>query len=413
MTILSRRRIEVGSPRRAAHLLLGSPERLTWALVAVGILLRIGAYAHGRGYWLDERFMLRNIEGMAPFDLLRPMRDAQLAPPGFVALERLLAARLGSSPYALRLVPLAGGIAAMVVFRSLAMRALTGPAVPIAVGLFALSDDLIYYSAELKPYILDASVAVVALWFGLGAIAGRRSARERPTAVVFGLIAPWLAFASGALLPAVALAWGVSAAGRRDGRDLAWAIGSGALWAASGLGSLFVARSMLLESALIMDRFWGFAFMPIPPSSRDEWAELVRHALNVFAGPGRVATPFGPAASAALGLGLAALGAGLMAHDRRWETLALLLLPGLLHALASSGRLYPFHGRLTLYLAASLLPLIGRGLGAIWRRLPSHPTRVALVAVVFLTPTFEAVWHLAGSYQREFDPHGDLRPAPF
>lgn len=413
MTNLLRRRIDV--PRRwsSAFHFGRTPGGITASFVVVGVVLRLVAYAHGRPYWLDEQSLLANLEGVAPFELLLPMRGGQLAPPGFVAVQRLVAAGLGGSPYALRLVPLVAGIGAMIAFRPLAMRALDGPAVPIAVGLFALSDDLIYYSAELKPYILDVAAAVVALWFGIGAIEGRQSAGERAAALVFGLAAPWLAFASGALLPAVALAWAVSAATRKDLQELARAIGSGTLWAASGLGSLAVAHVMLATNDHVMDRFWAFAFVPIPPSSLGECEELLRHALNIFGGPGRVALPFGPAGSAACGLILAAVGVVLMMRDLRWFTLSLLLMPGFLHALASSAHLYPFHGRMILYLAPSMLLLISRTIGMLWRRASSPSLRVALLVVVFVVPVGEAVRHLVASHQRGFDPHGDLRPDPF
>jgi hypothetical protein len=383
--------------------------------VGLGVVLRLIEYAHGRSYWLDEYSLLGNIEGKSPFDLLAPMGGTQLAPAGFLALERLIAAVLGASPYALRLLPLAAGIGAMFAFRGLAMRVLTGPAVPIAVGAFALSDDLIYYGAELKPYSFDAASAVLAYWFGVGAITGRRSPFERPAALAFGLFAPWLAFASGFLLPVLALAWVGSAAGRKDRRDLCWAIGSGLLWGISGLGSLLVARSLLSTGDFAMQRFWDFAFLPIPPTSRGDWESLLRHLLNAFAGPGRLALPIGPAASASVGLGLALVGSGLLARDRDrgWPMLALLLLPGLLQALASGARLYPFHGRLMLHLAPPMLLLIARSLGGIWGVLPPRRLRVALVAFVFVVPTIEALRLLEAPHRRVMDPHGDLRPDPF
>lgn len=413
MSSLLRRRVDLGPLLRPMIRLLRSPERLALALVVVGVVVRLGVYAQPRIYWLDEASLAANIVGNRPFAAPEKLVGSQLVPPGFLTLERVLASALGGSPDALRLLPLVVGIVALAGFRSLAIRALSGPAVPIAVALFALSDDLVYYSDELKPYIVDAAVGVGALWIGLGLIDDRRGPWDRLVALAFGVIVPWFSFASGFLLPAVSLAWVVSAIRRKDRIDLAWAIGSGALWASSGLGSLVVSRTMLGENDAMMGVFWDFAFLPIPPGSSEQWAALFGHALNAFAGPGRVALPLGSAGSAVLGLCLAVAGVCLLARGGRWGTLAFLLLPGALHALASGARLYPFHGRLILYLSPTLLLLIALALGAIHDRLPSRPSRVVLMAFVLVVPVIEAVTHITAPYSRTFDPHGDLRPDPF
>ncbi|QDV33786.1 hypothetical protein [Tautonia plasticadhaerens] len=413
MSSVLHRRIEFDPLVRWMNRQFQSPGRLTWLIVIAGAIVRLVVYARHRDYWLDEGSLAGNIIGIPPFAPPETLAGAQLAPPGFLAVERSIASILGGSPDALRLFPLVVGIAALVGFRSVAIRALTGPAVPIAVATFALSDDLIYYSDELKPYIVDAAVGVGAIGVGLGVIGDRRRPWGRPVAAASGAIAPWFSFASGFLLPAVSLAWLASAIRRKDRRDLAWALGSGTLWASSGLGSLAVSRRMLGRSDVMLGAFWDFAFLPIPPRSPEEWAQLARHALNVFAGPGRVALPFGPAVSASLSLCLAVAGAVLLAMGGRKAFLALLLLPGAMNVVASGARLYPFHGRLILYLAPSLLLLIAVALGAIYGRLPSRWLRVALLVVVLVVPAFEALTHMSDPYLRAFDPHGDLRPDPF
>ena len=410
---LFRREVDLGRLVRGAAWTVATSGRVAWILVAVGVLLRVGAYAHGRDYWQDEGALQLNIVGKPPFALLDQLQYSQVAPPGFLVLERMVAAVLGGSPYALRLVPLAAGVAALVLFHPLAFRILDGPSAAIAVGLLAFSDDLIYYSTELKPYIVEVAFAVAALRVGLWAASGRRPAREWSAALGFGLVSPWFSFGSAFLLPVVAAVWWVSAAWRGDLRDRSRAVAVALAWGASGLGSLLIARAMLANHAGSMNGFWGFAFLPIPPRSTADAAELLRHALNLFGGPGRVALPFRPAATAAVGLVLAAVGAVLLAVDRRAAALALLLGPIALHSLASSRYYYPFHGRLVLYLAPALLLLIARTIGAIRRRTPTRVLRVAVVVFVFAVPVLEAAGHLADSYSRPFDRHGDLRHDPF
>ncbi len=82
---------------------------------------------------MDEGSLLANIQGRAPFDFSGPLTSDQLAPPGFLAAERIIVMMFGGSPHATRLIPLACGIAALFLFRRLVERLLTRPAAIVAV----------------------------------------------------------------------------------------------------------------------------------------------------------------------------------------------------------------------------------------------------------------------------------------
>ena len=123
-----------------------SAEALTWAAVAVGVFLRLMGYAENRRLYMDERSLLENLVRLAVFDFHTTLTEYQLAPPGFLVLERMLVRLPGERVLAARFFPLVCGVASMFLFRAAARRFLLPHAVPIAVGLFALSDWLIYYS---------------------------------------------------------------------------------------------------------------------------------------------------------------------------------------------------------------------------------------------------------------------------
>src|SRR5689334_4796436 len=120
--------------------------KLTWAAVGLGCLLRVLEYLLNRSLWLDEAYLALNILHRPWAGLLRPLDNHQGAPIIFLLLEKLASLRLGSSEYALRLLPLLAGIVSMLLFYKLAGKAISGIAVPIALGLFAISPSLIYYS---------------------------------------------------------------------------------------------------------------------------------------------------------------------------------------------------------------------------------------------------------------------------
>ena len=140
-----------------------SSDTWTWLAVTVGVVLRLCDYAEFRPLYMDEKSLLENLVVLPVFDFRTTLTEYQLAPPGFLVLERLMVRLPWNNVLEARLFPLACGIASMILFRSAARRYLTPRAVPIATGLFAMADWLIYYSTELKQYSCDLALTLAAL----------------------------------------------------------------------------------------------------------------------------------------------------------------------------------------------------------------------------------------------------------
>jgi hypothetical protein len=140
-------------------------------IVGLGVLLRVWGYLLNRTYWLDEGTLLSNLTGTAICDFSSHLRGDQLAPFGFLIIERIMVNLLGNSGYATRFVPLVCGIVALWLFKLLAFRRMSPSAALVASALFAFSDDLIDYSSE--PGIAHP------------ALAGRRRDREVPVSWPF------------------------------------------------------------------------------------------------------------------------------------------------------------------------------------------------------------------------------------
>lgn len=151
---------EAAQTRWAALLLL-----LPTALVTLaGVALRVEQYLHGRSLWFDEALLALNVIHRPLQRLLtEPLAYQQGAPPGFLAIQRLVVAQFGSSERMLRLVPMVGGCLTLVVFARLAHRLLSRPAALLATALAAFSPFLVYYAAESKQYSTDVLFTVVIL----------------------------------------------------------------------------------------------------------------------------------------------------------------------------------------------------------------------------------------------------------
>ena len=151
--------------------------------IALGIVCRIAQYAANRSYWTDEASLVLNIRNLTAGQLLGPLRYSQAAPPLFLLIERGLFRIAGGGEMSLRIFPVVGGIAGLVLFAVLARRVLrvdssdtvpstgSGPALSlskgpwdaVAVFLYATADRLIFHNTEVKPYGTDVLVCVLFL----------------------------------------------------------------------------------------------------------------------------------------------------------------------------------------------------------------------------------------------------------
>ncbi len=95
-------------------------ERPELVMIGIGVALRVLVYLTNRVMWLDEMSLKGNIVDKPMLDFSENLTSDQLAPFGFLILQRALSAVLGDGNYALRLVPLASGILGLYLFSRLA-----------------------------------------------------------------------------------------------------------------------------------------------------------------------------------------------------------------------------------------------------------------------------------------------------
>src|SRR5262245_55275335 len=88
-------------------------ERPEAVVFGLGVALRVITYLLNRAMWLDEGMLRRNVVDVPVFDFSEPLKSDQLAPLGFLLVERLLAHLVSSRNYVLRFLPLAAGLAAL------------------------------------------------------------------------------------------------------------------------------------------------------------------------------------------------------------------------------------------------------------------------------------------------------------
>jgi hypothetical protein len=244
---------------------------------------------------------------------------------------------------------------------------------------------LIRYSSELKPYTLDAVMALLIGWYAL-------DLAERPDEV-----RRWLRFGAAGVLgvlvstsavfvcfgAAVFIGWGLVA--RRRLRLLAALAACGAVW----LGTFAAGYLRFYRHAAAgeyMRDFWRAGFLTTATPELPRRMLLAVQETFLPVSDWMVAIGFGvPAVT------LTVVGAVVIYRWRGLGPVALLLLPAITAFCASAAGVYPIAVRLMVFTTPFLIVLLAAGVVEFASWLHQHvPTvRTAVVAAAFLIPSFE------------------------
>jgi len=362
--------------------------KLTWAAVGLGCLLRVVEYLLNRSLWLDEAYLALNILHRPWAGLLRPLDNHQGAPLIFLLLEKLASLRLGSSEYALRLLPLLAGIVSMLLFYKLATRAISGIAIPIALGLFAISPSLIYYSSELKQYSCDVAVAILLYFLAIEGSDGRWKPLKVVAFGLAGAVAIWISHPATFVLAGMGATLSIALIAQKDWAKLLRLSLAFLIWVASLAACYAIALRKLAQDAVLLD-YWKENFMPLPPRSVTDFKWFVDSFFGFFSGT--AALQFAGLAAFVFLVGCISM----YGHNR--QRLFLLLSPVVPTLLASGAHKYPFGGRLALFLVPPAVLLMAEGAAVIRAAAQDYlpAAGVVLVALLFLDPGIYVLHHFA------------------
>ncbi|MBU1701732.1 MAG: hypothetical protein KJ970_14825 [Candidatus Eisenbacteria bacterium] len=325
-----------------------------WGLVFFGILLRILQYIADPSLWLDESMLALNLIHRDFSGLRAPLDYEQAAPLLFLYLERCAVIAWGKGGMALRAVPFISGVAVMPLGLLTIRRLLPKGTWAFGLLLLAVSDPLIDYSCQLKPYALDAAAALLVIYLVLRLIQNKRAPIELLLLGGLGIIGPWLSYPLIFVMPMGFAVLFLAKNTRGDRLRIMGAVGAVLLWISSLLGLFVYLSGWASVSSLqgVWARSGGFA--PFPPSSAEDLLWYARSAYLLFRMPGGLLIPI-----AGLILMIPALIN--LIRTRAWALSVLLLGPLFLALLASGFALYPFSGRLLLFLSPSLIFLLALG----------------------------------------------------
>jgi hypothetical protein len=349
--------------------------RWIFALLALGVTIRLARYLLRFPLWGDEALLAANFLDRDFAGLLRPLDSLQVAPYSFLAIEHTSTLLLGYSEWSLRLFPLVCSLASLFLFHRLARLVFRGDAVVLAVGIFAVSYAGLRYSSEVKPYGVDlfvstALLTLTASWWrqpdqlrwlwGLAAFA--------PLALTLSF--PAVFVAGGTSLTVAYLLWTTKL--RRGW--LPWSIYN--LLIVATFAALYVLTMRTQEQASLggMRDCWDHAFPPITSPGRLLYWLLLAHTGPIFG------QPVGGDHFGSLGTTLLCLAAVVMLWRGRHNWFLLFCgAPFALNLVAAALRRFPYggHMRMAMHLMPLVCLLAGLGAATLLRRLAAQRAAVA------------------------------------
>jgi len=242
-------------------------------LMLLGALLRLRQYLIGRSLWADEAMLALNIVNRDFIGMLRPLDYDQGAPIGFLLVEKTFNVILGKNELALRLFPLIIGLISLWLFYLLLKRitnVASGAGLLAALALFAFNPRLIYYSSEVKQYILDVAVTISLLLLATPVFNTSPRKKDFAWLTLGGMFALWFSHPALFVLAGIGLALVIITLKRRDYSNLRFVIGMGLLWVLEIILLYLLILKNLSQNAY-MREYWQGAFLPMPPWSDPGW----------------------------------------------------------------------------------------------------------------------------------------------
>ena len=334
---------------------------LVAALVLLGSGLRLVPMLQNRNLWIDEAMLGLNLVERSPQQLLKPLDWNQAAPVGFLLTVAATMMSFGTSEWAMRLFPFIGSMLGLIGFAWIAPRMPAPAAATLGIALFAISPHLVDYSAECQQYATDAALAVGIFAAGLSLLQGAGGFRRWAVFAGVGAAAVWFSHPVAFVLGGVGGAIFLDALVKKDRMRILACLGMIACWLTSFALCYFLFVAQLGNNQFLLD-YWAGHFLPLPPKELGDVTWLADHFFGPIGYPGGL----GGTEVKAGGIAAVLLAVGVAGFWReRWPIAVALVVPGVLALFASGVHMYPFAGRLLLFLVPMLLLGVARGAWAV------------------------------------------------
>lgn len=379
-------------------------KKFPWIIICIGILLRLVRYLHNPSLYFDEAGIATDYADRSISDLFTLSPDSiSTYPFSFQILIKLAIQLIGNTEYALRLHALIFGIASLFLFYYAAKKYISPKVVPAALLLFASLNSLVYYSSIVKPYSGDVFFALLIV----SVVAYARSKDfDYPRLFLFaltGMAVIWFSNPSIFVLAGAGTSLIIFSLLRKE-----WAKAAGLATVCLAWVSSFIFYYMVFLNNIMsnigndVDEIIKkeAAFSPFPPHSFGDIKWYIDTFFDTF--------NLVDYADFNQGLVLTGIAALLFLigcihlYSKNREKFFVLVSPVFFTLAAAAMHLYPFKGRLILFLIPFFLLIIAEGIAYLNKRVENSKTIVTIIVIfLFIYPLSWAAYNIKKPASRE------------
>jgi dolichyl-phosphate-mannose-protein mannosyltransferase len=332
-------------------------QRIVYLFICIGIFLAIYQFFYNRSLWLDEAMLSLNIVNNSFFELLEPLNYKQAAPIGFLWVEKFFASIFNNNDWALRIYPLISFFLSIYIIYRLFFKLSSNKYISLlSVGLYSIDSIFLRYATEVKQYQTDVLMFSLILYATLSTKFYKK--RDIFLYTLLTVVSIWFSNIS---ILAIIVA-GLYLLITKVFIDkiynvlivfVGWFISFGVYY-------YYFIYDHPLKAFMI--NYWKEHFLPLNHSGKEVLDFLRIHFQDIY-DKWLLLENFWVAA-----IWISVLGIVYLIFLKNFKLLYFVLFPILLHLTLSAFKLYPFEGRLVLYLMPSLLLILFYGLFAILKK---------------------------------------------
>ena len=321
-------------------------------VMLLGVILSLIQFLYNKSIWLDEAMLSLNIINRNYNQLLQPLDNMQVAPIGFLIIVKFFSLLIPNSEYGLRLLSLlCFWLSIYLFYKVIDLLIKNSKIALLAISLFCLNASLLYYSSEVKQYMVDVFVCLLLYYFFLKEY--KNQLNRCFLLAFFGAVSIFLSNVSIIVLCAIALALVIPQIKKRKVNYTALCIPFISWTAVFAFYYFKFIHNHPNRNGMLV--FWGNSFMPLNIFGIEFWDFCYYKSKMVF--------------SSLLSFGVLGLlpfiffiiGLYKLIKDKDWKVLFLLMFPTLLQAALSAFKMYPFDLRLILFQAGFYIIVISIG----------------------------------------------------
>jgi hypothetical protein len=362
-----------------------------YLIIFIAVFLAIYQFIFNRSLWLDEACLSLNIINKGFVDLTNPLDYNQVAPVGFLFIEKILVLIFGKNEYALRIFSLISFLTSIPFFYLLSYKLTKNKTIAlISTSIFSINYRLLFYSSEVKQYSTDVLITVIFLYLFINLQLNKDKGLF--VYAIFGSIALWFSNVSIVILFVTGVYHFYAEVYKKHNYKCLMFL---LLW---GISFLIYYKLLIYNhpTTEFMKSYWAYSFLPFNIFSSDfyhfiYWANIIIYGSSLGFGP------FWP-----IPLIISSFAIIYTLKHQNYTLLYLCLSPIIVHLLLSGFKLYPFETRFILYIIPLIILIYSIGLCQLFNfvkmKIPKLPKPLLIIPVLIM---FYPIHHQGFPIQEE------------